>query len=91
MSAEESRGLEEAIDFQNNEPLVCMSEYWTLSPNGFDPFRTDSSESPLAAVTENPALFGALQTNHFNPQADNLGNLGVFNVTSFRQHYSSYP
>jgi hypothetical protein len=83
VSAEENRRLEETTNSRNNEPLVCMSEFWTLSSNGFDPFHTDSSESPVAAVTENPVLFGAPQTNHSNPQADNFGNFGVFNVASF--------
>ncbi|KAF1980439.1 hypothetical protein BU23DRAFT_548593, partial [Bimuria novae-zelandiae CBS 107.79] len=82
-SADESRLLEEAIHSQNDQPSACMSESWTFSPNGFDLFHTDSSEPPVAAVTENPASLGAPQTNHFNLQADNSSNSGVFNVTPF--------
>ncbi|KAL5375090.1 hypothetical protein PMIN06_012292 [Paraphaeosphaeria minitans] len=83
LSAGESRLLEEAIHSQNDGPSACMSEFWTYSRNGFDLFHTDSSEPPVAAVTENPALLGAPQTNHFNPQADNSSNSGIFNVTTF--------
>ncbi|KAF1973274.1 hypothetical protein BU23DRAFT_554254 [Bimuria novae-zelandiae CBS 107.79] len=82
-SADESPLLEEAIRSQNNEPSACMSEFWTYSRNGFDNFHTNSSEPPVLTVTENPALLGAPQTNHFNPQADDSSNLGVFNVTPF--------
>ncbi|KAF1963894.1 hypothetical protein BU23DRAFT_638901 [Bimuria novae-zelandiae CBS 107.79] len=80
LSAGESRL---SIHSQNDEPSACMSEFWTYSRNGFDLFHTDSSEHPVAAVTENPALLGAPQTNHFNPQADNSSNSGIFNVTPF--------
>ncbi|KAF1970872.1 hypothetical protein BU23DRAFT_600616 [Bimuria novae-zelandiae CBS 107.79] len=82
-SADESRLSEEAIHSQNDEPSACMSEFWTYSRNGFDTFHTNSSEPPVVAVTENPALLGAPQTNHFNPQADDSSNPGVFNVTPF--------
>ncbi|KAF1365191.1 hypothetical protein EJ07DRAFT_171096 [Lizonia empirigonia] len=52
MPVEEYQRWAEVINASNNEPAVCMSELWTLSPDAINPFYTES-ETPVAAAMEN--------------------------------------
>ncbi|KAF1354392.1 hypothetical protein EJ07DRAFT_154112 [Lizonia empirigonia] len=93
MSAELYRELTEAINSQNDAPVACMSELWTLSPNALDLFHAESSDTPVAAAMEDstirrgfdtmrrpgtPLLTGGVVENGNAPQSDRHNQPSIY-------------